>query len=128
MNPESSAVEEYLTKLGSTNAGKFNVSGRAYPDVSAIGEDVQVVVNGRTESVGGTSCSSPIFASVIALVNDQLLRAGKPVLGFLNPFLYANPSAFNDITTGNNPGCGTQGFPAMSGWGQSLSSLMRSHY
>ncbi|KZV66822.1 subtilisin-like protein [Peniophora sp. CONT] len=113
---QASAVKAYLTKLGSTNAGKFNVSGRAYPDVSAIGEDVQVVVNGRTESVGGTSCSSPIFSSVIALINDQLLRAGKPVLGFLNPFLYANPGAFNDITTGNNPGCGTQGFPAMAGW------------
>jgi tripeptidyl-peptidase-1 len=29
---------------------------------------------------------------------------------------YANPQAFNDITTGNNPGCGTNGFPAMAGW------------
>jgi len=113
---QSSAVATYLTKLGSTNAGLFNVSGRAYPDVSAQGERVQVVVAGRVESVGGTSCASPIFSSVIALVNDQLLRAGKPALGFLNPFLYANPQAFNDITTGNNPGCGTQGFPALAGW------------
>lgn len=120
---ESSAVEGYLTKLGSTNAGKFNVSGRGYPDVSAIGEAVQVVVNGQIASVSGTSCSSPIFASVVALVNDQLLRAGKPVLGFANPFFYANPGAFNDITTGNNPGCGTQGFPAESGWGERLRSL-----
>jgi hypothetical protein len=41
---------------------------------------------------------------MIALVNDQLLAAGKPALGFLNPFLYANPSAFNDITIGHNSG------------------------
>ncbi|KAK0184309.1 hypothetical protein F5146DRAFT_938685, partial [Armillaria mellea] len=52
------------------------------------------------------SCSSPIFASVISLINDRLVAAGKPVLGFLNPFLYAHPSAFFDITTGSNPGCG----------------------
>ena len=24
--------------------------------------------------------------------------------------------AFHDITNGTNPGCGTEGFPAMSGW------------
>jgi tripeptidyl-peptidase-1 len=44
---------------------------------------------------------------VIGLLNDQLISAGKPVLGFLNPWIYANPGAFNDISTGNNPGCGT---------------------
>ena len=93
-------VDAYLTKLGTTNKGLFNASGRAYPDVAAQGEDVQVVVDGRTESVGGTSCASPIFSAVVALVNDQLLSAGKPPLGFLNPWLYANPQAFNDITSG----------------------------
>ncbi|KAI0031217.1 subtilisin-like protein [Vararia minispora EC-137] len=113
---QTAAVEAYLTKLGSTNAGLFNRSGRAYPDVSAQGERVQIVLGGRTGSVGGTSCSSPIFSSAVALVNDQLLRAGKAPLGFLNPWLYANPQAFNDITTGNNPGCNTQGFPALAGW------------
>ncbi|KZV66821.1 family S53 protease [Peniophora sp. CONT] len=113
---QANAVETYLKKLGSTNAGKFNASGRAYPDVSAMGENVQIIVNGQTQGVGGTSCSSPIFSSVLALINDQLLRAGKPVLGFANPFFYANPGAFNDITTGNNPGCGTDGFEATEGW------------
>ncbi|KAJ7763745.1 hypothetical protein B0H16DRAFT_1527122 [Mycena metata] len=32
---------------------------------------------------GGTSFSSPIFASIIALINDRLLAAGNPVLRFL---------------------------------------------
>jgi len=49
-------------------------------------------------------------------VNDRLVAAGKSPLGFLNPFLYANPDAFNDITTGSNPGCGTNGFEAAPGW------------
>ncbi|KAK7024068.1 subtilisin-like protein [Favolaschia claudopus] len=113
---QTNAVSSYLTKLGSTFAGRFNASGRAYPDISAMGERVEIVQRGRTGLVAGTSCSSPILASVIGLLNDQLISAGKPVLGFLNPWIYANPGAFNDITTGNNPGCGTTGFPAMSGW------------
>jgi tripeptidyl-peptidase-1 len=37
-------------------------------------------------------------------------------VGFINPVLYANPSALNDIKKGNNPGCLTNGFSAVSGW------------
>ena len=81
-----------------------------------MGESVEVYVSGSPEPVDGTSCSSPIFTSVVALINEQLLNAGKPVLGFLNPWLYANPGAFNDITSGTNPGCGTNGFSATTGW------------
>ncbi|KAJ7765700.1 subtilisin-like protein [Mycena metata] len=113
---QATAVNAYLAKLGTTFKGLYNASGRAYPDVSAQGQKVEIVEAGRTGLVAGTSCSSPIFASVIGLLNDQLISAGKPVLGFLNPWIYANPAAFNDITTGNNPGCGTTGFPAMAGW------------
>ncbi|KDR71935.1 hypothetical protein GALMADRAFT_74434 [Galerina marginata CBS 339.88] len=115
---QSAAVKAYLTALGTTNSGKFNTSGRAFPDVSAQGENVEIIIAGTSEPVAGTSCSSPIFASVIALLNDQLIAAGKPPLGFLNPFLYsaAGQAALNDITTGNNPGCSTNGFPAKAGW------------
>ncbi|KAK0449571.1 family S53 protease-like protein [Desarmillaria tabescens] len=113
---QASAVSTYLDALGNTNAGRFNAAGRGFPDVAAQGNNVEIVVGGRAGLVGGTSCSSPIFASIISLINDRLIAAGKPVLGFLNPFLYANPSAFFDITTGDNPGCGTNGFPARAGW------------
>ncbi|KIK63626.1 hypothetical protein GYMLUDRAFT_40692 [Collybiopsis luxurians FD-317 M1] len=113
---QADAVNQYLSLLGNTNKGLYNASGRAYPDVSAQGQRVEIVDDGRTGLVAGTSCSSPIFSSVIALLNDELLKAGKSPLGFINPWIYANPQAFNDITTGNNPGCGTQGFPAKVGW------------
>ena len=84
--------------------------------MSAQGENVEIVVDQEGELVAGTSCSSPIFASVIALINDQLVAAGKSPLGFLNPFLYSTgASALNDITTGSNPGCNTNGFPATTG-------------
>ncbi|KAE9383328.1 hypothetical protein BT96DRAFT_764341, partial [Gymnopus androsaceus JB14] len=54
---------------------------------------------------GRTSASSPTFTAIIALINDQLIAAGRPVLGFLNPFIYSTVStAFTDITIGHNAG------------------------
>ena len=70
--------------------------------------------------ISGTSASSPTFAGIIALINDRLKAAGKPALGFLNPFLYANPSAFTDVTTGHNSGfvcpATSVAFDAVAGW------------
>ncbi|THH29194.1 hypothetical protein EUX98_g4996 [Antrodiella citrinella] len=113
---QTTAVEQYLSTLGNTNAGKFTKTGRAFPDVAAIGENVEINLDNEFGLVAGTSCASPIFASLISLINDRLAAAGQPSLGFLNPFLYANPQAFNDITTGSNPGCNSNGFPATTGW------------
>ncbi|KAI0066344.1 subtilisin-like protein [Artomyces pyxidatus] len=114
---QTTAKSTFLTKLGNTNSGKFNTSGRGFPDVAALGVDVEIVFQGETGTVDGTSCASPIFASVVSLLNDQLVAAGKPVLGFLNPFLYSTgASALNDITSGSNPGCNTNGFTATAGW------------
>ena len=75
-----------------------------------------MVFNGSFIQVDGTSASAPIVGSVISLINEQRLHAGKSTVGFINPVLYANPSALNDITSGDNPGCGTNGFTAVSGW------------
>ncbi|KAJ7572670.1 family S53 protease [Mycena floridula] len=113
---QSTAVSAYLATLGSTNSGLFNASGRAFPDVSTQGQNVAIVNGGKAASVAGTSCSSPIFTSVVALINDKLISSGKSPLGFLNPFLYAHPEMFTDVTEGSNPGCSTQGFPAAAGW------------
>ena len=50
-------------------------------------------------------------------MNDFRLSHGKAPLGFLNPLIYSKGVAgFNDITSGSNPGCGTNGFPAGAGW------------
>jgi kumamolisin len=50
--------------------------------------------------VGGTSAVAPLWAGLIAILNEQL----KTKLGFLNPQLYAmnQSAAFHDITKGNN--------------------------
>jgi len=115
---QASAVSTFLTALGTTNSGRFNRTGRGFPDVSAQGQNVEIVSGGQTGTVAGTSCSSPIFASVIGLLNDRLVAAGKSPLGFLNPFLYsaAGRAALTDVTAGSNPGCGTNGFTARAGW------------
>jgi tripeptidyl-peptidase-1 len=49
-------------------------------------------------------------AGIFAVMNTRRLLAGKRPLGFLNPLIYQNPEAFNDVTSGNN------GFPAVGGW------------
>lgn len=115
-NYQASAVSDYLTKLGNTNKGLFNTSGRAFPDISAQGENIAIVHSGERILVEGTSASAPAVASLIALLNDRVLpKFGRP-LGFLNPLIYTYPGLWNDITQGNNPSCNSTGFPAAVGW------------
>lgn len=114
---QSSAVSKYLGKYApGYGESVFNSSGRAYPDVSAVGLKLPVVYLNKTEGVGGTSASAPIFASIVNMLNEERLAAGKGPIGFLNPIIYKHPEMFNDVTIGSNPGCGTEGFPASPGW------------
>jgi tripeptidyl-peptidase-1 len=114
---QSDAVSKYLEKY-SPKYGEsvFNSSGRAFPDVAALGLNLATVYLNKTRGVGGTSASAPIFASIINLLNEERLEQGKGPIGFLNPTIYKHPEMFNDITVGGNPGCGTEGFPASPGW------------
>ena len=66
--------------------------------VSTQGNSFEVVVGALAELSGGMSASSPTFGSVIALINDRLIAAGKPVLGFLEPFLYSTASLHRRLT------------------------------
>ena len=73
------------------------------------------------QSIGGTSASSPTFAAMVSLLNEARLKAGKPPMGFLNPFLYANAGAFFDVTKGTNaygrgPFTTPIGYAATAGW------------
>ena len=116
---QKDAVSAYLSAIGDKNQGLYNASGRGYPDVAAFGADFYIVADNSTYGVSGTSCSYPVFASVVSLVNDQLISAGKSSLGWLNPWLYSTASsAFTDITEGDNYACSdsTTGFNATTGW------------
>lgn len=102
---QSPAVNNYLHS-GVSLPTNFNKLGRAYPDVSAVGHNCPVVDSDEVEAVDGTSCSSPLFAGVVARLNAHEASKGRPPLGFLNPLLYKmsqeKPEAFHDVTVGNN--------------------------
>jgi len=115
---QKGAVAAYLSSsadLPPPSRG-YNTSGRAYPDISAQATDFCVTPFGC--GVAGTSCATPTAAGVFGLLNDLRMQAGKSTLGFLNPLIYSNAAAFNDITSGSNGGCGLfgGGWPATAGW------------
>ncbi|KAI0638560.1 tripeptidyl peptidase A [Trametes polyzona] len=118
---QAQAVPAFLKTLApGTYKGLFNPNGRAIPDVAAQADLFRIFLSGRPVSIGGTSAAAPTFTGIVSLLNAARLEKGLPPLGFLNPLIYAihalEPSAFNDITVGNNPGCGTPGFNATKGW------------
>jgi len=88
------------------------------PDVAGNADPLtgyDVLVDGQSEVVGGTSAVAPLWAALIARLNQQL---GKS-LGLANAALYAvGEGAFRDITQGNNGAyqAGT-GWDACTGWG-----------
>ena len=69
-------------------------------------------VQGRFQLIQGTSESAPMFAGVIARLNEVSLALTNRPLGFVNPLLYAMQAAtaslppgqraFNDIVIGDN--------------------------
>ncbi|KAI1612401.1 peptidase S8/S53 domain-containing protein [Exophiala viscosa] len=114
---QASTVDAYVASLDGLYDGFYNKSGRAYPDISCIGQTFPTIWNGSTLSLVGTSGSSPICASVFTLLNDALIAEGKPPMGFINPWLYSiGHTLFTDVTNGSSKGCNTTGFPAAPGW------------
>ena len=116
---QAKAVTNYLTNYPPPyDSSVFNNSGnsRAYPDISALGLNQATVYLNQTYGVGGTSASTPIVASIVTLLNEARIAAGKGPIGFINPVLYANPQMFYDVIVGGNPGCGTNGFSCEPGW------------
>lgn len=114
---QNGVVPAYISSLGSQYKGLYNPNGRGYPDLSAQSQAFVIIFSGVMFPIDGTSCACPTVAGILTLVNDALIAAGKPVLGFLNPCLYQRLyKAFTDVTGGSSSGCNTTGFPAQAGW------------
>jgi len=115
-------VSSYLSNEDNLpEASKYNSSGRGYPDIAAQSVDFEIIANGKSTAVSGTSAASPTAAGIMALLNDLRAQNGMSKLGFANPFIYAtaaaDSTAFNDCTEGYNKGCGVvHGFEAYKGW------------
>jgi len=96
--------------------------GRGVPDVAGNADPLtgyQIFLDGKPDSIGGTSAVAPLVAGLIALINQRLQTvAGKKTAGFLNPLLYGQAaSALRDIVTGNNDIFGKTGkYVAVKGW------------
>jgi kumamolisin len=110
------AVPAYQTglQITMTNGSKTALTGRGVPDIAGDADPntgYNVLVDGQSFPIGGTSCVAPLMAGLCALMNQEL---GKPV-GALNPTIYnmqkTGTQVCRDITTGNN---GT--YAASTGW------------
>jgi tripeptidyl-peptidase I len=120
---QDTAVEPLLSGLkaanGTTTAlNLYNSSGRAIPDLAILGTQYNVIWGGYFTSLQGTSASTPVFAAMLALINDHRLRNGKPSLGFLNPVLYSDRvrAVLTDVTSGKSYGCIFDDIGGVDGW------------
>src|SRR5271155_3443057 len=87
-------------------------AGRGVPDVAGDADPesgYNVLVDGQQTGIGGTSAVAPLWAALLARINQSL---GKNV-GYLNPLLYTKniEATLRDITSGSN---GT--YSAGPGW------------
>ena len=98
-------------------------TGRGVPDVAGdadprTGYQVRLV-GGQRSVIGGTSAVAPLWAGLVALLNQKLAARAKPPAGFLNPLIYGLPAtaaAFHDIVQGNNDIEGLGKYQAGPGW------------
>lgn len=104
-----------------TTAMPANLSGgkpgRGLPDVAATADPATgyaTLVNGQWYTVGGTSAVGPLYAGLLARINQQLGRPG----GLVNLSLYGAgiTNGFNDIVSGGNSYDAVPGYTASPGW------------
>jgi kumamolisin len=104
-------VPTYQRAINPVSANPGRRAGRGVPDVSGNGDPAtgyDVLVDGESIVVGGTSAVAPLWAGLLALVQQGLDASVAPLL----PTVYSDAaSAFRDVTTGNNGA-----YRAQAGW------------
>jgi kumamolisin len=91
---------DYQAGAGVPTQTDTGEAGRGVPDVAGDADPLtgyRVRVNGEDVVIGGTSAVAPLYAALLARINE---RAGRAV-GFANPRLYAR-RGLRDITEGSN--------------------------
>ena len=121
------AYQQGLQATLSTNKTQA-LTGRGVPDLAGDADPntgYNVLVDGQSFPIGGTSAVAPLMSGLVALLNQEL---GKPV-GFWNPQLYQaiGTTAFRDITSGNNGTyAAAKGWDACSGLGVPVGTALAS--
>ncbi|MFN2452222.1 MAG: peptidase S53, partial [Candidatus Dormibacteria bacterium] len=98
---------------------------RQVPDVAALGDPLtgwQIIQGGNVIRAGGTSAAAPLWAGLVALIDQDLHRHNKPPVGFMNPALYAfgaaTPPPYHDVVAGTNLlYTSGSGWDFATGWG-----------
>jgi kumamolisin len=100
-----------------TNGKSAVLSNRGVPDVAGDADPetgYRVRIDGTDSIIGGTSAVAPLWAALIARLN----QAAGSSAGYINPALYKSPQALRDITQGNNGAfAATKGWDACTGLG-----------
>ncbi len=129
MNPlpnwQSGIVPPSVNPGGHVGRGVPDVCGDADPQTG-----YQILYGGKNAVVGGTSAVAPLWAGLLARINQSL---GTPV-GYFNPLLYAKlgtAGGFRDIVQGNNDTTGNiggyaagKGWDACTGWGSPIGAVL----
>lgn len=109
-------LPSYQSSAGVPANPETKFQGRGVPDVAGDADPdtgYQIRVGGEDTVIGGTSAVAPLWAGLIALMNQ---RIGKP-LGFVNPLLYqARQIGFFDITQGGNSANANSPYQAGPNW------------
>jgi kumamolisin len=97
------------------------VRGRGLPDVCSNAAHYEVIVKGSAVPFEGTSAAAPLWAGLIALINQRLYSQGSKPVGFLNPLIYQMRTAIDpplkDVIEGKNDIDGMLGrYAAQPGW------------
>jgi len=135
-SPEKIAIPAYQKLAGvinNTNRGSKTL--RNGPDVSANANFTFFTCANQTTCLanefGGTSFAAPMWAGLVALVNQKLASEGKPSIGFLNPTIYSEnvtaafATGFHDITSGTSGSfSATTGYDLVTGWGSPKPGLI----
>ena len=96
--------------------------GRGYPDISLIGYNYKMVMEGKSMNNIDESPAAAVLVGFLSNINAARHNSGKGSLGWINPAIYMNSTYFvRDIISGSNlcksSGlCCKEGFYATPGW------------
>ncbi len=136
ISPDKVAIPSWQNLSGVINSSnKGSTTLRNGPDVSANANFTFYVCADQTtctaNSYGGTSFAAPMWAGLLALVNQQRVANGKGDIGFINPYIYAENvtgtygTDFHDITSGKSGSySAVTGYDLVTGWGSPKPALI----
>ncbi|GGA44912.1 S53 family peptidase [Dyella nitratireducens] len=122
------SIPSWQQGVGQNGSSQFrgvpDIAFNASPDTGS-----QVIVDGQSQQIGGTSLASPLFVGSWALIIQA--KGSNP--GFAAPLIYQDAASnystdFHDVTSGNNNGeSAAAGWDYTTGFGSLIVGNVASH-